>query len=71
MDQLCRLRVVAVDRNLVRAAIELTESVQLSYWDGLILAAARSAGCHRLLTEDLNHGQILGGVRIENPFAGL
>jgi len=37
-------------------------------YDGLILAAAVEAGCSKLLTEDLQHGQVVEGVRIENPF---
>jgi predicted nucleic acid-binding protein len=40
-------------------------------YDGLILAAAVEAGCSKLLTEDLQHGQVVEGVRIENPFLGL
>jgi predicted nucleic acid-binding protein len=40
-----------------------------SFWDALIVEAARRAGATRLLTEDLRHGQVIGGVRIENPFA--
>lgn len=66
---LSRLPTVAVDGKLVREGIRLAEDVQLSYWDGLILAAARLARCDRILTEDLNHGAVLAGVRIENPFA--
>jgi predicted nucleic acid-binding protein len=32
------------------------------------LAAARASGVKELLTEDLNHGQNYGGVRVVNPF---
>jgi predicted nucleic acid-binding protein len=39
----------------------------LSFWDALIVAAAESAHCETLWTEDLNHGQVIRGVRIENP----
>jgi len=66
---LSRLPTVAVDGELVREGIRLSQEAQLSYWDGLILAAARLAGCTRILTEDLHHGAVLGGVQIENPFA--
>lgn len=41
--------------------------MQLSYCDALIAAA----GCGRLLSEDLNDGQLIGSVRVENPFRGL
>jgi len=40
---------------------------QFSFYDALIVAAALEAGCSRLLTEDLHHGQELEGLRIENP----
>jgi predicted nucleic acid-binding protein len=40
----------------------------LSWWDGLIVAAARVAGCGYLLTEDLRHGSELNGLRVVDPF---
>ena len=39
-----------------------------SFWDSMIVASALEAGCTRLLTEDLQHGQVIEGLRIENPF---
>ena len=39
-----------------------------SFYDSLIIAAALEAGCTRLLSEDLQHGQVIEGLRIENPF---
>lgn len=68
VEELARLPTVAVDLNLVRDGIRWSREAQLSYWDGLILAAARRGGCHTLLTEDLSHGATIAGVRIENPF---
>ena len=60
--------VVPIDAYLVREAVELAQASQLAYWDALIVRAASVAGCARLFTEDLNHGQVIDGVRIENPF---
>ncbi len=60
--------VVGLDEHLILDAIDLSVEAQISYWDGLILAAARRAGCDVLLTEDLSHNATIGGVRIENPF---
>jgi predicted nucleic acid-binding protein len=59
---------VAVDRELVLSAVDTATRYQLALWDALIVEAAARAGCERLLTEDLNHGQEIRGVRIENPF---
>jgi predicted nucleic acid-binding protein len=41
----------------------------LSFWDAQILAAAASAGCGILYSEDLNPGQTIMGVKVQNPFA--
>ncbi len=49
-------------------AIWNSEHYQISFWDALILAAADSSGASILYTEDLNHGQLYGRVRAENPF---
>jgi hypothetical protein len=45
---------------------ELEEQHQLSFWDALIVTTARKGGASQVLTEDLNPGQIISGVRIEN-----
>jgi predicted nucleic acid-binding protein len=53
---------------LLNAALEEHSRWNISLWDGMILAAARESGAGELLTEDLNHGQDYGGVRVVNPF---
>ena len=59
-----------VEPNLadVLAAIDMHRLHNLSYWDALVVHCARSAGCRQLLTEDMQHGQVIDGVRIVNPF---
>ena len=52
----------------VIAASEIQERNQLSFWDAMILATAVRSGAAVLLSEDLNHGQVVEGVRVENPF---
>lgn len=68
VDWLSLLRVVALDPALVKAAIQTSSSSQISYWDALIVASAAAGGCARLLSEDLNDDQLIGSVRVENPF---
>lgn len=63
------LAVVPVDASLVREALDLLAGEQVSYWDALIVVAARRGGCVRILTEDLRTGGTVSGIRIENPFA--
>lgn len=59
--------VVQVDPSLIRIASEIQEANVLSFWDSLIVAAAQRANAASLLSEDLNHGQVIGNVRIHNP----
>lgn len=51
-----------------RAALRICERYGYSIYDGLIIAAAKEAGCATLYSEDLQHGQIVEGVKIDNPF---
>jgi predicted nucleic acid-binding protein len=60
--------VVPIDCPAIRAAAHLSADRQLSFWDGLIVVAAKRCGATRLYTEDLNHGQIIEGVEVVNPF---
>lgn len=57
-----------VDAALVRYGAELAVRHTVSYWDGAILAAAHRLGASVLYTEDLNHNQLYGSVRVVNPF---
>lgn len=50
-------------------ASHIEDESGLGFWDALIVAAAIKSGAHRILSEDLNAGQTISGVRIENPFA--
>ncbi|MBX7116221.1 MAG: PIN domain-containing protein [Myxococcaceae bacterium] len=68
IELLARLEVVVIRPPLIMAAIDLHRLRKLSFWDALIVKTAAEAGCTRLLSEDLSHGQVLEGVRIENPF---
>jgi predicted nucleic acid-binding protein len=65
---LARARVVRFVENDIIAAIELHRLTRISFWDALIVHAARLADAAVLFSEDLQHGATLGGVRIKNPF---
>jgi len=49
-------------------AVALSKRYGFSIYDSLILAAAKGAGCATVFSEDMQHGQIVEGLRIENPF---
>ena len=71
LELLMRLEVVPIRPDLILGAVDLHRLHGLSFWDALVLRSAAAAGCARLLSEDLSHGQVIDGVRIENPFADL
>jgi len=47
---------------------KIQDRYKLSFWDALIVAAAKQALCGYLLTENLQAGQDIGGVMVVNPF---
>jgi predicted nucleic acid-binding protein len=61
--------VVNVTPAIIDAALEVHHAHSLSFYDALIVATAQIAGCQVLYSEDMNAGEIIGGVRIVNPFA--
>ncbi|MCX7013477.1 MAG: PIN domain-containing protein [Candidatus Sumerlaeota bacterium] len=61
--------VVLVDPPLIREAADCRVSSRLSFWDALIVVSARQAACDKIWTEDMNAGQTIEGVLIENPMA--
>jgi predicted nucleic acid-binding protein len=58
---------VVVTPILIKEAIDCSIINRLSFWDALIVVSAESANCETLWTEDMNEGQIIRGVCIENP----
>jgi len=69
VHSLLHLEVVSITPELVEQAVDCSILNRLSFWDALVVAAAESARCALLLTEDMNAGQVIRGVEIENPFA--
>lgn len=52
----------------ILAAIDLHRLHRFSYWDALVIRCASQSGCSVLMTEDMQHGLEIDGVRIVNPF---
>ena len=50
------------------AAVDLHRLHVISFWDALVVHAAKQAGCREVLSEDMQHRQLIDGVRIVNPF---
>ena len=53
---------------LFREGMSIQDRYRFSFYDSMIVAAALSAGCRRLYSEDLQHGQKIGKLEIVNPF---
>ena len=64
-----RWEVVVNTGESILDAIALEERYRLSFWDALVIHAARECGAEILYSEDLNNGQIYDSVRVVNPFA--
>lgn len=63
------LPVATISVPLILSAIDISIKNKLSFWDSLIVSAANNAGCATVYSEDLNDQQIIGGSKIQNPFA--
>lgn len=61
---------IAVTLATHQEARRLAGAHGFSFYDALIVAAAIEAGCDRLYSEDMQHGRVIGGVSILNPFDG-
>ena len=54
--------------DIYQYALELHMIHRFSFYDSLILAGAAKTNCKIIYTEDLQHGQVVAGVKIQNPF---
>jgi predicted nucleic acid-binding protein len=54
----------------VAAAFQIEDRARIGFWDALIVAVAVRSGASRVLSEDLNGGQAIAGLTIQNPFVG-
>ena len=61
------MEVVTVGADLINEAIDTSIQYQISFWDSLVVVSAESAKCQYLITEDLNEGQVIRNVKIQNP----
>jgi predicted nucleic acid-binding protein len=67
-ESYARKEVLVLSCDVVLDAMGTAILHQRSLWDALILEAAANANCTRVLSEDMQHGQVVRGVRVENPF---
>ena len=68
---LLKWHVVVNNGDSILDAIDISEKYGYSFWDSLIIEAALTGGVSVLLSEDLQHSQVISGVTIRNPFKSL
>ena len=66
----CAFPLVVIEPAHILNAVDLQARYQLSFWDGLILAAAKAAGAATMFSEDFSRGTNYDGVKLQNPFIG-
>lgn len=59
------------DGTSILEAMEVEGRHKISFWDALIVVAARKGKAGVILSEDFSHGQKFGAVRINNPFLAV
>jgi len=69
LDALGPIKLITLDGDIVRRAVEARATYGLHFYDGMIVAAAERAGCERIWSEDLNTGQKYFGIVVANPFS--
>ena len=60
----------ATTAETVTRASEISDLARISFWDALIVASAEEVGADELLSEDLNGGQVIVGIKVVNPLNG-
>ena len=68
VELLAEFDVAAPEVADILAAIDLHRLHGFSFWDALILRAAKQAGCGVLFSEDMQGAREIDGIRIVNPF---
>ncbi len=68
VEHFSTFRTLSEDTSMVLGAVRHTREMSLSFWDALIVEAALKSGADRLFTEGMQHGRVIEGMRVENPF---
>lgn len=68
IELLAHLDIIDIQHQDIVRAIEIHRLYQYSFWDSLIIGSAQKAACFTLYSEDMQHGQRIGGIEVVNPF---
>ncbi|MEQ8553628.1 MAG: PIN domain-containing protein [Cyclobacteriaceae bacterium] len=68
LNNFSEFELVINNLDMIEQAMDIQVINQLSFWDSLVISAANTSRCQILLSEDLNHNQVIQGIKIQNPF---
>jgi len=68
---LAAFTLIPIDAQIILAAIKITNHYRFSFWDSLIIQAAMRGGAKILYSEDLQDGQMIDELRVQNPFGAI
>lgn len=71
LDLYEQFEAIQVTPAIIHSGLDLHQTRSIAFFDAIIVATAQTAGCAILLSEDLNAGETMAGVRILNPFANI
>jgi len=67
LREICVTRLLSLDDH--DKALDIAERYGFALYDSVIVASALHAGCRKLVSEDLQHGQVIEKqLRVVNPF---
>ena len=67
MNNICLIQDLSKDVSLL--ASQLREKFLFSFWDSIIVATAKTAGCDLLISEDMHDGLVIDELKIKNIFS--
>jgi len=68
LDALGPIKLVALDGDTIRRAVDANVAYGIHFYDGMIVAAAERGGCTQIWSEDLNPKQRYFNIKVTNPF---
>jgi predicted nucleic acid-binding protein len=68
LNNFSEFELITNNLEMIEKAMDIQLVNQLSFWDSLVISAAKSSKCQIIITEDLHHDQVLHGGKIQNPF---
>jgi predicted nucleic acid-binding protein len=63
--------IITITPHMIRLGLDLHQTRNLAFFDAMVIASAQTAGCSAVLSENMNAGEMINGVKIVNPFSAL